>query len=172
LNITATSRITFEYLDAEDRSEFVKFLGTDFEDMLTAGSRTGYREKYPPEQQYYRIRVILMALARDFNLPAVRCSNATAATLYSFSLAGNDISPNIIEIVDSELVLLIKHLQSANDDDEASEKDCFERGAERWHAVGGVPAHAIKLCYSITLARHHTMDIFSILTSQPLLAPS
>lgn len=128
MNLETKDLVTFDYLDDEDRAEFARYLGTDLEDMLVAGSRTPNRlQKYLPEQQYFRIRVILTSLVRDFNLPAVRYTYAIAAFLYSSGVAGSDLSPKLIEIVDSELVLLMKHLHTTDDEDEMSEKDRFER---------------------------------------------
>ena len=103
----------FYYLNKEDLSEFTEYWGTDFEDMLVAGSRTRNRlERYIPESENVAIRFLLTALVNDFKLPCVRYTLAIAISLYTMQLEqGRAVLTDVKEIVELELAILIKHLQ-------------------------------------------------------------
>jgi len=123
----------FDYLDERDSEEFENHLGTEYQDILVAGRKTLFRlEKYISEKEFYRIRVALTALVRDFNFPAIRYTSAIAITLYTMSIQdNNDVSENIKRIVEIELALLIEHLMSDSDDEGNSEKELFDKGLEK-----------------------------------------
>lgn len=129
----------FNYLDADDSGEFEEYWGTEFQDMLVSGSRTSYRlEKYLACDEYYRIRVILTALVRDFNLPSVRFTYAIALTIYAMTNQNDGQTSEVTKnIADAELALLLQHLLTDNEEDGETEKDLFDKNVEmvasRWN---------------------------------------
>jgi hypothetical protein len=140
----------FHYLDERDERDFKEFWGTEHQSILVAGSKTSYRlQKYLPENEYYRIRVILTALVRDFELPAVRYTYAIALTIYTISLQeGTTVSEEIKNIADAELALLIEHLLTDEDDDEDdTERNLYDRNIEmvlrRWNEYLSAPSEFV-----------------------------
>jgi len=126
---------SFDYLDERDSMDFDEYLGTEYQDILVAGRKTLYRlEKYIPEKEFHRIRVVLTALVRDFNLPAVRYTSAIALTIYAMSIKDDiEMPEDIRNVVNIELALLLEHLMSDDDDDDDgnSERELFDRGLEK-----------------------------------------
>lgn len=124
---------SFDYLDERDANEFEELLETEYQDILVAGRKTLYRlEKYIPEKEFHRIRVVLTALVRDFNLPAVRYTSAIALTMYAMSIRDEiDMSKGIKNIVDIELALLLGNLRSDNDEEDDNERELFDLGLSK-----------------------------------------
>jgi hypothetical protein len=139
----------FNYLDESDAKEFEEHLGTVFQEILVSGRKTLYRiEKYIPEKEYYRIRVVLTALVRDFNLSAVRYTGAIALAIYAMVLQRDDsVLVETKNVVSAELALLLEHLMSDNDDDGNSERELFERDFEmvtkRWSEYLKAPSEFV-----------------------------
>ena len=139
----------FHYLDESDTKKFREFWGTDFESMLVAGSKTSNRlKKYLSEKEYYKIRIILTALVRDFELPAVRYTSAIALTIYLISIEKDSkISEATKNIAMAEQALLLEHLMTDNDDDDNTERDLFDINIEsvtqRWNEFLTAPSEFV-----------------------------
>lgn len=137
---------SFHYLDERDSLDFQEHFGTEFQDVLVSGRKTLYRlEKYISEKEFYRIRVVLTSLVRDFNLPPVRYTSAIALTLYSMTLKDDaNVSEETKDIVNIELDLLLEHLMLDNDDEGNSERELFDRDlakvTERWNEFLSEPS--------------------------------
>lgn len=137
----------YKYLDDDDRNDFESFWGTEHQSLLVAGSKTSNRlKKYLPEKEYYRIRVILTALVRDFKLPSARYTYAIAVMMYAITLKEDvKVSDDIKDIVDAELALLIEHLSTDDDEEDGdTEKSLFDQGIEmvlsRWNEYLSAPS--------------------------------
>jgi len=139
----------FHYLDESDTKKFREFWGTDFESMLVAGSKTSNRlKKYLSEKEYYKIRIILTALVRDFELPAVRYTSAIALTIYVISIEkDSNISEATKNIAMAEQALLVVHLMEDNDDNGNAERDLFDRNIKsitlRWNEFLTAPSEFV-----------------------------
>ncbi len=126
----STAQPPFSYLDDEDKEKFQQYLGTDLEDLLVSGSRTSNRlKRYIEEAEFRKIRIILTALVRDFELPSVRWTFVLTLMLYAVSIEDNDASDGLNEIVKQELGLVSKHLME-------EERSHYQNGLElvvnRW----------------------------------------
>ncbi len=139
---------SFYYLDKRDSLDFQEHFGTEFQDILVSGRKTIYRlEKYISEKEFYRIKVILTALVRDFNLPPVRYTSAIALTLYAMTLqTDNNVSEEIKDILNIELALLLQHLM-LDDYEGNSERELFDRDfamvSERWNEYLSKPSEFV-----------------------------
>ena len=139
----------FHYLDESDTKKFKEYWGTDLESMLVAGSKTSRRlQKYLPEKEYYKIRIILTALVRDFELPAVRYTSAIALTIYVISIEkDSNISEATKNIAMAEQALLVVHLMEDNDDNGNAERDLFDRNIKsitlRWNEFLTAPSEFV-----------------------------
>ncbi|MEC4729097.1 hypothetical protein HWQ46_26690 [Shewanella sp. D64] len=99
-----SEKFMFAYLDEDDRKEFEHYLGTDLEDMLVSGSRTNRRlECYLDQSEFFKFRLILTALVKDFNFPCVRFTSALALTIYSVTMESSCLQKNMQDIVLQEL---------------------------------------------------------------------
>ena len=135
----------FSYLDQEDTRDFIEFW-EDYQSILVAGSKTSYRlKKYLTEKEYLPIKVILTALVRDFNLPAVRYTYAIALMIHAMRFKDSDnATDNTKGIIEAELGLLLRHLQTDDDDEGSTEKERFDRDLElvsrRWNEYLSAPS--------------------------------
>lgn len=105
--------VAFSYLEDDDRTEFEKYMGTENEDILVAGSRTANRlERYLPSSEMEAIRVFFTAVVRDFQLPGVRFSLLIAVSFYEAAMERRNVTAEVKEIVNSELGFALKHLMT------------------------------------------------------------
>ncbi len=138
----------FHYLNERDERDFKEFWGTSDQSILVAGRKTSRRlEKYLPEKEYNRIRVILAVLVRDFELPAIRYTYAIALMIYAMSLQEANESKEIKNIANAELAFLLEHLQTDNDADGDTERALFDRNVEmvtkRWNEYLSAPSEFV-----------------------------
>lgn len=133
-----SSRRMFAYLEDDDILEFDEYFGTEFEDMLVAGSRTINRlKRYLPKSDNDIIRIVFTAAVRDFKLPSGRYSYLVAVFFYSLALKQRNVPVAVKNIVDAELWLAVKHLM-------ADEKNELEKAMElmgsRWNEYVANPS--------------------------------
>ena len=128
----------FYYLKNGDKEDFIKYFGTDDEYTLVCGCSTMNRlERHLSENEFHRLKVLMTALVRTFKLPPVRYTNAIAMVLYhTMARYSTDIPEADKHIVNSELSLMLNHLQTEGDEGD-TEMDRFERDSvmvlERWN---------------------------------------
>lgn len=142
-------RTIFSYLEKDDRDAFVEHFGTAEEFILVGGRATMNRLKtYLSENEFYRIRIIMTALVRDFKIPPVRYMTAIVLVLYNYMAKNiSEVREPDQSIVSAELGLLLKHLQKSEYDEEDSEKDRFDRDVVtvlgRWDEYLGNPTEFV-----------------------------
>lgn len=131
----------FWYLEEEDLDDFKQNFGTDFEDILVAGSRTFNRlQRYLPANEFQRIRVIFSAIVYDFKLSPVRYSNVIAMTLYATQAKQISSNSQPLAIVLAELALASKHL---SDDERVRYESGLKLVAERWNEYLSSPSNFV-----------------------------
>lgn len=102
----------YDYLTGDALLEFRAYLGTKDEWLLVSGRKTLNRlETVLPENEFYKIRIFLTALVRDYELPANRATQTIAVNMYSLSLEGDVQKSKYKSWVDAEIDLTKKHMQ-------------------------------------------------------------